>query len=50
MLEGSLDSVAAKKWAWDRNDEGAACGIFWPSRDLSEIAGYEQMNNSSRNS
>lgn len=37
VLGGTLDGVAAEKWSWDRNDEGAACGRFWPSRDLSEI-------------
>ncbi|KUJ13036.1 sarcosine oxidase [Mollisia scopiformis] len=43
MLDGSLDSAAAQRWAWDRKDDGAACGLYLPSRDLSEVKGYKAM-------
>ncbi|KFY34676.1 hypothetical protein V494_06557 [Pseudogymnoascus sp. VKM F-4513 (FW-928)] len=43
MLDGSLDPAAAQKWAWDRKDDGAACGLYLPARDLSDIEGYKEM-------
>ena len=42
MLNGELDPVAAKKWAWDRSNEGAACGIYDPGRDLKDVSGYTE--------
>jgi sarcosine oxidase/L-pipecolate oxidase len=41
MLQGELDSTLAEKWAWDRSDEGAACGMYDLARDLKGIEGYE---------
>jgi len=43
MLDGSLDPAIAQKWAWDREDAGAACGFYLPSRDLSDIEGHKEM-------
>jgi sarcosine oxidase/L-pipecolate oxidase len=43
MLDGSLDPATAQRWAWDRKDDGAACGLYLPSRDLSDIEGYKEM-------
>ncbi|KAL3418709.1 FAD dependent oxidoreductase [Phlyctema vagabunda] len=43
MLDGSLDPAVAQRWAWDLKDDGAACGLYLRSRDLSEIKGYEEM-------
>jgi sarcosine oxidase / L-pipecolate oxidase len=44
MLQGDLDPILAEKWAWDRSDEGAACGMYNPTRDLKAIKGYKEMD------
>lgn len=43
MLDGSLDQTTAQRRAWDRKDDGAACELSLPSRDLSEIEGDKEM-------
>lgn len=43
MLGGSMNPATAQRWAWDRKDAGAACGLYLLSRDLSEIEGYDAM-------
>lgn len=42
MLNGELEQSLAEKWAWNRRDEGAACGVYAPTRDLHDIAGYTE--------
>lgn len=41
MMTGTLDEEKARKWAWDRPNEGAACIMYLPSRDLKDIAPFE---------
>ena len=43
MLDGTLDKEAANRWAWDRENEGAACKMYDPKRDLTEIVGYSDL-------
>jgi sarcosine oxidase/L-pipecolate oxidase len=43
MLQGELDPILAEKWAWDHSDEGAACGMFNPTRDFKDTDGYKEM-------
>ena len=42
MLNRESEQGLAKKWAWDRRDEGAACGIYAPTRDLHDIPGHTE--------
>lgn len=39
MLKGQLASEPAEKWAWDRKDEGAACEMYIPQKDLKDFDG-----------
>ncbi len=41
MLDGCLDKDLSIKWAWDRSNEGAACEMYIPTRDLKDMGGYE---------
>ena len=41
MLQGTLDSESASRWAWDRSNAGGAIPAYLPRRDLKEIPGYE---------
>lgn len=43
MLEGKLDAEAAKRWAWDRVNEGGACPVYLPAWDLKDIPGYSDI-------
>jgi len=43
MLEGKLDAEAAKRWAWDRVNEGGACSVYLPAWDLKDIPGYSDI-------
>jgi hypothetical protein len=43
MLDGLLDEVAARRWAWDRENDGAACVMYIPKRDLKDIEGYSDL-------
>lgn len=43
LLDGTLDEEKTKRWAWDRENEGAACIMYIPTRDLKEIAGYAEL-------
>jgi sarcosine oxidase/L-pipecolate oxidase len=36
-LTKTLDEGKARKWAWDRENKGAACAHYIPSRDLKDI-------------
>ncbi|KAJ8127798.1 hypothetical protein O1611_g5837 [Lasiodiplodia mahajangana] len=38
MLKGQLIAEQAQRWAWDRNDEGAACIMYIPHNDLKDFA------------
>ncbi|KAI0109226.1 sarcosine oxidase [Nemania sp. FL0031] len=38
MLKGQLAEEQARRWAWDRNDEGAACIMYIPQNDLKDFA------------
>jgi sarcosine oxidase/L-pipecolate oxidase len=40
MLNGELGDEHAKRWAWDRSDDGGNCASYLPTRDLKDIAGY----------
>ena len=42
MLQGNLDPAKARRWAWDRDNSGAAHSKLIPRRDLSEIPGYAE--------
>ncbi|KAF1983281.1 sarcosine oxidase [Aulographum hederae CBS 113979] len=46
MLDGKLDETEARRWAWDRLDDGGACAMYLPSRDLKDIDGYTGMSQS----
>ncbi|KAL9055150.1 MAG: hypothetical protein Q9162_003728 [Coniocarpon cinnabarinum] len=48
MLDGTLDNEKARRWAWDRPDQGAACMEYNPQRDLKDIRGYNQLQGESR--
>jgi len=39
MLKGVLDEEKVRRWAWDRDDAGAACIMYLPARDLKDIDG-----------
>lgn len=39
MLDGTLSEEMSNKWAWDRADEGAACEMYIPTRDLKDAVG-----------
>jgi sarcosine oxidase/L-pipecolate oxidase len=43
MLHGKLDSEKARRWAWDRPNEGSALPAYSPRRDLKDIEGYEDV-------
>ncbi|KAK2831936.1 hypothetical protein FQN49_007021 [Arthroderma sp. PD_2] len=38
MIKGKLDPATAKRWAWDRSNDGGACAVYLPSRDLNDIS------------
>ncbi len=40
MVQGNLDAEKARRWAWDRSNEGGALPEYMPRRDLKEIRGY----------
>ncbi|KAE9378260.1 sarcosine oxidase [Stipitochalara longipes BDJ] len=44
MLDGTLDKEKTRRWAWDRGNEGAACVMYIPTRDLKDIKGYSEMS------
>ncbi|KAL8714148.1 MAG: hypothetical protein Q9220_001876 [cf. Caloplaca sp. 1 TL-2023] len=44
MLQNKLTGEQARRWAWDRDNAGAAHGALLPSRDLSDIEGYTSPN------
>ncbi|KAL2041194.1 hypothetical protein N7G274_006139 [Stereocaulon virgatum] len=37
MLRGELDQEHARRWGWDRRDEGGANTVYEPGRDLGDI-------------
>ena len=43
LLDGKLDEKKRKRWAWDRENDGAACVMYIPTRDLKDIRGYEAL-------
>lgn len=43
MLQGRMDHEQLIRWAWDRKDDGAACEMYIPTRDLKDIVGYSAM-------
>lgn len=43
MLNGTLDETRAKKWAWDRPKSDSAHAGLLPSRDLADIAGWQEI-------
>ena len=46
MLDGTLDEEKTHRWAWDRGNEGAACIMYIPTRDLKDIKGYSDISRS----
>ncbi|KAM5485554.1 hypothetical protein McanMca71_006280 [Microsporum canis] len=38
MVKGELDPESSQRWAWDRSNEGGACAVYLPSRDLQDIS------------
>ena len=46
MIDGKLEDDKARRWAWDRGDEGAACVMYIPKRDLKDIEGYAELKGS----
>ena len=40
MLQGELDPEHARRWAWDRDNEGGANTVYEPGRDLNDIHSY----------
>lgn len=41
MLDGDLDEHKAARWAWDRSNDGSNAAMYFPSRDLKDIKGYD---------
>lgn len=41
MISGKLDEEHAKRWAWDRKNEGAACVMYIPQKDLKDFTEAE---------
>ena len=39
-----MDREKTIRWAWDRRDDGAACEMYIPTRDLKDISGYAAMH------
>jgi sarcosine oxidase/L-pipecolate oxidase len=39
MLKGELTPEQAEKWAWNRPNQGAACEMYIPQKDLKDFAG-----------
>jgi sarcosine oxidase/L-pipecolate oxidase len=37
LLDGKLDPVLAKRWAWDRDNKGAAHGRLLPKLEMRDI-------------
>lgn len=37
MLQGTLEPEMERRWAWDRDNKGAAQGGLVPHRELSDI-------------
>ena len=37
LLDGKLDPVLAKRWAWDRDNKGAAYGKLLPKLEMRDI-------------
>jgi sarcosine oxidase/L-pipecolate oxidase len=44
MLQGTLDNEKVRRWAWDRENDGAACVMYIPKRDLKDIPGYDELS------
>jgi sarcosine oxidase / L-pipecolate oxidase len=44
MLQGTLDDEKVRRWAWDRENTGAACVMYIPQRDLKDILGYNRLS------
>ncbi|PGH08396.1 hypothetical protein GX51_01222 [Blastomyces parvus] len=42
MIDGQLGDEFAKRWAWDRSDEGGNCANYIPTRDLKDVLGYSK--------
>ncbi|KAI1360714.1 sarcosine oxidase [Xylaria arbuscula] len=38
MLKDELTPEQAKKWSWDRNNDGAACVMYMPQNDLKDFS------------
>jgi sarcosine oxidase/L-pipecolate oxidase len=45
MMKGELSQDQAKRWAWDRENEGAACEMYIPQKDLKDWRGYDELPN-----
>jgi len=44
MLEGKLDEEKTRRWAWDRDDDGAANIMYIPTRDLKDVGGFSKIS------
>ena len=40
-IMGTLDESLARKWAWDRENVGAACEMYIPTRDVKNIGPFK---------
>ncbi|KAK4032194.1 putative sarcosine oxidase protein [Parachaetomium inaequale] len=40
-IMGTLDEPLARKWAWDRENVGAACEMYIPTRDVKNIGPFQ---------
>jgi sarcosine oxidase/L-pipecolate oxidase len=40
MLHGKLDEEMQRRWAWNRSNDGGACSMYIPVRDLKDIETY----------
>ena len=45
MLHGKLDEKEKKRWAWNRSNNGSACQMYSPVRDLKDIEMYDGSSN-----
>lgn len=42
MIDGKLEPALAKKWAWDREDEGGVMDVYFPHRDLKDVEDFKE--------
>jgi sarcosine oxidase/L-pipecolate oxidase len=45
MLHNKLDEKEKKRWGWNRSNNGGACKMYSPVRDLKDIESYDGSSN-----